>query len=124
MVLANFEPIEAPKTLRQIKEDQLNKKKVEIILKNYDEVLRKGLIKYESTEMVFGFIIKMITDDPINKKRDFMLKYYLEDTDFAIYEYRETNSGEFIYSKYRETFNEMYYTGLLIIRTTGSVSAS
>jgi len=80
----------------------LNERRVEIILKSHDEVLRKSLIKRGATGMVFAFIIKMVTNDPINKKRDFMLKYYLDDTDFAVYEYRETNSGEFIYWKYRE----------------------
>jgi len=92
-VLETLKPIEAPKTMREIEEEMLHQKRVEIILKNYDEVLRKRLIKYGGTGMIFGFLIKMITDDPINQARNFMLKYYLDDTEFAIYEYRETNSG-------------------------------
>jgi len=95
--LENFEPITAPKTMKEIEQDILNQKKVEIILKNYDEVVRKRLIKYGGTGRIFGFIIKMITNDPINQTRNFMLKYYLDDTNVAIYEYRETNSGK---SKY------------------------
>ncbi|CAH1732020.1 unnamed protein product [Aphis gossypii] len=91
--LESFDPIEAPKTMKEIEEEILNQKRVEIILKNYDEVLRKRLIKYGGTDIIFGFLIKMITDDPINQGRNFMLKYYLDDTEFAIYEYRETNSG-------------------------------
>uniref|UniRef100_A0A2S2P737 EF-hand domain-containing family member C2 n=1 Tax=Schizaphis graminum TaxID=13262 RepID=A0A2S2P737_SCHGA len=91
--LETFNPIEAPKTMKEIEEEMLNKKRVEIILKNYDEVLRKGLLKVGGAGMIFGFLIKMITDDPINRGRNFMLKYYLDDTEFAIYEYRETNSG-------------------------------
>ncbi|CAI6358946.1 unnamed protein product [Macrosiphum euphorbiae] len=89
----NLNPIEAPKTMREIEEEMLQQKRVEIILKNQDEVLRKRLIKYGGTGIIFGFLIKMITDDPINQGRNFMLKYYLDDTEFAIYEYRETNSG-------------------------------
>jgi len=74
----------------------LKKQQVEIILKNQDEVMRKRLIKFGGTGRVFGFIIKMKTVDPINQQRNFMLKYYLDDTRFAVYEYRETNSGKFI----------------------------
>lgn len=91
--LANFEPIVAPKTTREIEHDILNQKKEEIILKNFDEVVRKRLIKYGGTGRVFGFLVKMITNDPINQKRKFMLKYYLDDKKIAIYEYKETNSG-------------------------------
>ncbi|XP_001949545.2 EF-hand domain-containing family member C2-like [Acyrthosiphon pisum] len=89
----NLNPIEAPKTVREIEEEMLQQKRVEIILKNYDEVLRKSLVKDGGPGIIFGFLIKMITDDPINQSRNFMLKYYLDDTEFAIYEYRETNSG-------------------------------
>lgn len=92
-VLETFNPIEAPKTMREIEAEILHQKRVEIILKSYDEVLRKRLIKYGGAGIIFGFLIKMITDDPINQDRNFMLKYYLDDTEFAIYEYRETNSG-------------------------------
>lgn len=77
-----------------MEQDILNQKTNEIILKNYDEVLRKSLIKSGGTGRVFGFIIKMITDNIINKKRNFMLKYYLDDATIAIYEFRETNSGK------------------------------
>lgn len=91
--LENFEPIIAPKTLREIEEENLNAKRNEIILKNQDEVLRKRLIKYGKVGIVFGFIIKMISDDPINQNRNFMLKYYLDDKEFAVYEYSEINSG-------------------------------
>jgi hypothetical protein len=94
-ILETFNPIEAPKTMKEIEEEMLNQKRVEIILKSHDEVLRKRLLKYGGTGMIFGFLIKMITDDPINRGRNFMLKYYLDDTEFAIYEYRETNSGKF-----------------------------
>lgn len=80
--------------MKEIEQDILNQKKKEIILKNYDEIVRKRLIKHGGIGRVFGFLIKMITDVPINQKRDFMLKYYLDDTNVAIYEYRETNSGE------------------------------
>lgn len=57
------------------------------------------MIKDGATGMVFAFVVKMVTDDPINKNRNFMLKYYLDDTDFAVYEYRETNSGECLFKK-------------------------
>lgn len=50
--------------------------------------------------MVFGFIIKMVTNDPVNAQRKFMLKYYLDDTEFAVYEFRETNSGKFSFWKF------------------------
>lgn len=91
--LETFNPIQAPKTMREIEAEMLHQKRVEIILKSYDEVLRKRLIKHGGAGIIFGFLIKMITDDPINQGRNFMLKYYLDDTEFAIYEYRETNSG-------------------------------
>lgn len=91
--LENFEPIVAPKTVKEIEQDILNNKEVEKIRKGYDEVTRKRLIRYGGPGRVFRFIIKMITDDPVNKKRNFMLKYYLDDTNVAIYEFTETNSG-------------------------------
>lgn len=91
----NFEPIEAPKTMLEIEEEKMNQERVEIVLKNQDEVMRRRLIRYGGAEMIFGFIIKMVTDDKINQQRNFMLKYYLDDTEFAIYEFRETNSGKF-----------------------------
>lgn len=86
--------------MKEIEEEKLNKKRVKIILKNQDEVLRKRLIKHSGRGMVFGFVIKMITNDPISQSRHFVLKYYLDDTEFAVYEYTEANSGEL----------KMYYT--------------
>jgi hypothetical protein len=68
---------------------------MEIILKNYDEVLRKKLISQEGTGIIFVFCIQMVTDDPINQQRDFLLKYYLDDTKFGVYEVRHSNSGKF-----------------------------
>lgn len=95
-----MEPIEAPKTLREIEEDKLNEKREEIIIQNQDEVARNRLVEHGGgSGMVFGFIVKMITDDPINQQRKFMFKYYLEDTEFAVYEYNETNSGKSYRSK-------------------------
>lgn len=73
----------------------MNAKRKEIILKNHDEVLRKKLISQEGSGVIFVFLIKMITDDPVNQQRDFLLKYYLDDTKFGVYEFRQTNSGEF-----------------------------
>lgn len=96
--LENFDPIVAPKTQREIREIKRNEKQIEIILKNYDEVLRRRLInKYkDSTGIVLRFLVKMVTHDPANQNRDFMLKYYLNDAQFNIYEYKETNSGKLI----------------------------
>lgn len=91
--LANFEPIVAPQTLREIEEEKLNNKRNEIILKSQDEAQRKRLIKYGGEGIIFGFLIKMITKDSINTSRNFMLKYYLDDKDFAVFEYNIINSG-------------------------------
>lgn len=91
--LDNFEPIVAPQTLREIEEDNLNKKRNEIILKNQDEAQRKRLIKCGGEGIIFGFLIKMVTNDSINNSRNFMLKYYLDDKDFAVFEYNIINSG-------------------------------
>lgn len=44
--------------------------------------------------MIFGFVIKMIINDPISQSRHFLFKYYLDDTEFAVYEYTGENSGE------------------------------
>lgn len=96
--LENFDPIVAPKTPREIREIKRNEKQIEIILKNYDEILRRRLInKYkETTGIIFGFLLKMVTHDLNNQNRDFMLKYYLNDAQFDVYEYKEKNSGNFI----------------------------
>lgn len=80
----------------EIKEEKLNQERVEIVIKNQDEVARRKLIKYyDGKEIIFRFLIKMITDDLINQQRNFIMIYYLDDTGFAIYEFNETNSGKF-----------------------------
>lgn len=94
--LENFNAITAPKTQKDIKEEELYRKQQEIILKSQDELLRKKLLKIAGTGIVFGFIIEMITNDPINKERNFMLKFYLDDRSFAVYEFRKTNSGKYM----------------------------
>lgn len=91
--LENFEPFVTPKTVKEIEQDILNDNEVEKIRKSYDEVTRKRLIKYGGLGRVFRFIVKMVTDNPINQKRNFMFKYYLDDTNVAVYEFTETNSG-------------------------------
>lgn len=79
----------------EIKEEKLNQERVEIVLKNQDEVARRRLIRYYGgKEIIFRFLIKMITDDLINQQRHFIMIYYLDDTGFAIYEFTETNSGK------------------------------
>lgn len=95
LFLEDFSPIESPKTLREIREDQLREKRLEIILKNHDEVLRKSLISREGMGIIFVFLVKMVTDEPIDQQRDFLLKYYLDDTKFGVYEFRQSNSGKF-----------------------------
>lgn len=97
----NFDPVEAPKTEWEIREEKLKQERVEIILKNQNEVARRRLIRnYNGTEIIFRFRIKMITDYLINQQRHFIMMYYLDDTGLAIYEFRETNSGKFVCLKY------------------------
>lgn len=79
----------------EIEQEKLNQKRVETVLKNQDEVARKKLIRYyDGKEIIFRFLIKMISDDVINQQRHFIMIYYLDDTGFAIYEFTETNSGK------------------------------
>lgn len=73
----------------------LHEQRQEIILRNYDEVSRKQLVSQEGTGVIFVFLVKMVTEDPINRQRDFLLKYYLDDTKFALYEFRQANSGKY-----------------------------
>ncbi|XP_050544262.1 EF-hand domain-containing family member C2-like [Daktulosphaira vitifoliae] len=90
--LKSFASVVPPKTKRQKLEEELNKIRNATLIKSRDQNVLKRL-RSEADNHVFIFKAKMVSNDPINLSRHFLLKYFFNSNTFGIYEITEPNSG-------------------------------